>query len=462
MEDEKWVTGKYRHKELSNRAADEYDDLYAASNFATESYMKYELDLIDTAISHLERSRRRIAIDLGCGTGRDAFHYYRHFAHVTAYDFAEDMIKKAQKKKLAKSAGNIQFVLRDLEEDLLTDLPNSSVAFASSGFGMGSFVRELSPLLREIKRVLEPGGVFVISFYNQESLVVQLDTLEWSPSLAARFDSKSGYLKVNFKDEIFDVAVQPYSLRQVRDILRSYFEVIELSTFPTLSALFPNSIFDSKRARDLCTVVDRELRFSKDISGGPYIAAICQKAGRFEFEAEERGYLNIIRALEDHQIIPNVKEHAPVKSPDDVARELGADKSELVKSILISVVENDPEQNPKRNPRYFAVVLQSDRNMDYAKVARTLNVNRTQISIASANEVEELTGFRIGGIPPFGFPRRVNVLLDARIKVLERVYCGTGKKTESLRLSVPDLIRLSTPVIADLSKELNPAGEGID
>lgn len=449
-----WSIGKQRHKELSDKAAEEYDQIYAVSNFATGSYMKYELEVINRAIELLDKNRRSIALDLGCGTGRDSFHFHKHFVQVRGYDFSPNMIKVAQKKKLHKAAGNIQFILRDLEEDLLTDISNSTITFVSSGFGMGSFVRELSPLLREIKRILEPGGIFVVSFYNRESLVVQLDSIEWAPSLAARFDPKTGFLKVNFKSENFEVAVRAYLIKEVLDMLGSYFEIVELSTFPTLSSLFPNTIFDSPKARKLCTIVDRELRLSEQIAGGPYIVVICRKKGKLDAEPEPLGYMNIMRLLKDNRIITNIKEHAPVMSPDDVGKVLNVEKSELIKSILIRlnpVIQ--PDSSVKSQPKYYAVALQANRRMDFAKVAHTMEVKREQIEIATAHEVEEITGFSIGGIPPFGYPRSINVLLDSAIKNMETVYCGTGKRTESLRISVADLIKLSAPVIADVSKE---------
>lgn len=191
-----WTIGKQRHKELSNKSAEEYDKIYAASNFATGSYMEYELEVINRTIESLDKNRRRIALDLGCGTGRDAFYFHRHFDQVRGYDFSSEMIKVAQKKKLHKSAGNIQFVVRDLEEDLLTDVSNSSISFINSGFGMGSFVRELSPLLREVKRVLEPSGVFLISFYNKQSLVVQIDSLEWCQVYLHVLTQKQGFSRL--------------------------------------------------------------------------------------------------------------------------------------------------------------------------------------------------------------------------------------------------------------------------
>ena len=449
-----WSIKKKSHKDLSDAAAEEYDQIYAKSNFATGSYMDYELEVIKQAVELIDKNHRRIALDLGCGTGRDAFNFHKHFGQVRGYDFSSQMIKIAQIKKLHKTAGNIQFILRDLEEDILNDILDSSITFINSGFGMGSFLKELSPLLKDIKRVLEPGGIFVVSFYNRESLVVQLDSIDWEPSLAARFDPNTESLRVNFNGQNFDVAVRAYSIKEVRDILGSYFEIVEISTFPTLTSLFPNKIFSSKKARELCTLVDKELRLNHEIAGGPYIVAICRKKGKADAEQEPIGYLNIIRLLKDNHINPMFKDHAPVMSPDDVAIALNIDKQEMVKCILIrknQIIEQSSvvlSQNI-----YYAIALQAHRKMDFAKVANVLETKRENIEIATAHEVEDITGFSIGGIPPFGYPRSINVILDTRVQDLKMVYCGTGKRTESLRIAVEDLKKLSSPVIADISKD---------
>lgn len=449
--EKEWEEGKKQHIKLSDTAAERYDDNYAETNFATGSYMNYELEVVAKGVDLLEEHRRNLALDLGCGTGRDTFHLHKYFKQVRGYDFSEGMIRVAESHKLSKAAGNVRFIVRDLEVDLLSDLDATSVDYISSSFGMGSFIKATQPFLRDVKRVLKPGGVFIVSFYNSESLVVKIDTLQWAPSLAALLDQNTGKLHVQFLGEDYNFPVSAYSVKQVRRIMQSYFEVVEISTFPTLSSLLPNSIFSSTKARELCTVVDKELSLNEDISGGPYIVAVCKKIGKYGKEDDPIGYENILELLRINAVPQNFKHHPIALSMDELSRILNVDVDDLIKTIVIRV--DMTEVGTKQAPKYYAAVLQASRRIDEAKIAHKLKVPRNSIDIANHHEVEEVTGFSIGGIPPFGYPRTINVLMDSRILSKKNVYCGTGKPVESLRVSVENIVRLSNPVIEDISKE---------
>ena len=451
-----WIKGKQAHKNLSDDVANVYDQNYASLNFATSSYMDYELDVIDKAIKLIPEHNRNVALDLGCGTGRDAFHFLRKFTQVRGYDFSPEMIKVAEGKKIIKSTGNINFIIRDLEKDYLFDEKNSTINFINSGFGMGSFIYDLSPFLQEIRRVLEPRGIFIVSFYNRKSLVVQLENIEWIPALNARLDTETNFLKVNFEGNESLLAVRTYTLETIRNKLETYFEVVEITTYPTLSSLFPNSIFKSKEARNLCSIVDNVLRADESIAGGPYIIAVCRKQGSLPFATEPMGYENIIRLMRNNQIKPNVKPHRPVFTSDEVATTIGVDKSEIIKCVLVGLkIPKKANYNnlSEKGFRYVAVVLQANRFVDVAKLANILNVKRERITFSPVEDVEKITGFSVGSIPPFGFSKNINVFFDNRLKSLERVYCGTGKSTESLRISIDELIKLATPSFADISKD---------
>src|SRR3972149_7696457 len=95
-----WIKGKEQHLALSAAAADLYDELYEHANFATGSYMHYELEMISKYMA--QAPSLSLAIDLGCGTGRDSFLLSKQFDQVYGYDFSPEMIRVATKSKLRK------------------------------------------------------------------------------------------------------------------------------------------------------------------------------------------------------------------------------------------------------------------------------------------------------------------------------------------------------------------------
>jgi SAM-dependent methyltransferase len=184
-----WKSNKEEHLKLSAAAAEKYDELYEQANFATGSYMRYELDTIKRFISQVPS--RNIVLDLGCGTGRDSFYLSKQFDKVYGYDFSPEMVFVANKNKLIKRAGNVSFEVKDIEEE---ELPwaNGTIPLVNTAFGMGSFVENLENLFREVKRVLQPSGIAIFSFYNLDALVNKLD-LQWKPALAARVVEGGSY-----------------------------------------------------------------------------------------------------------------------------------------------------------------------------------------------------------------------------------------------------------------------------
>ena len=61
MED-KWKSNKEEHLKLSAAAAEKYDELYEKANFATGSYMRYEIETVKRFIS--QAPSNCIALDL--------------------------------------------------------------------------------------------------------------------------------------------------------------------------------------------------------------------------------------------------------------------------------------------------------------------------------------------------------------------------------------------------------------
>ena len=88
-------------------------------------------------------------LDACCGTGDLAIACARAGGHVTGLDFSEPMLERARRK-----APELEWVRADL-----LDLPFGDESFdaATVGFGVRN-VEDLDRALRELRRVLRPGG----------------------------------------------------------------------------------------------------------------------------------------------------------------------------------------------------------------------------------------------------------------------------------------------------------------
>ncbi|PBC96182.1 prolyl-tRNA editing enzyme YbaK/EbsC (Cys-tRNA(Pro) deacylase) [Streptomyces sp. Ag82_O1-15] len=440
-----WQTGRAEHLQLSQAAAEHYDELYADSNFATGSYMDYEVRVLEKWLK--EAPDQELAVDLGCGTGRDSFVLAKRFDQVFAYDFAPNMISVAIRRKLRRSVGNVLFEVADVDRDPL-EVPPGSVSIVNSAFGMGSFVENLDQFFREVRRVLKPQGIAIFSFYNAGALVNGLN-LQWRPALAARVVEKDT-LRVDFGGEEYDVAARAYSVPEVKRKIEGSFSLLSLTTFPTLSALFPQELFADPAARKLCTNVDQHLAENLEIAAGPYIVAIGRREGRVHEKRDLSGYEWVLKLLRQHGITPLLRHHGPVKNMDEVSQVIDSDLGELVKSIIVAVTD-DPRRDPL-HPQLFLFCIPADRKLDFSKVASYLGKPKNSVGPATPSQVEDITGFTVGSIPPFGMPKFIPVILDQSLAAKRRVWCGTGKPTESLRISIDELQRLSAYSIADVSK----------
>lgn len=445
---QRWRSGKQRHRTLSENAAPHYDAIYGSANFATSMYMRYELEVI--ADAEKLATTHEIALDLGCGTGRDSFELSKYFGQVYGYDFSESMISVANANKYRGSIGNASFAVADVELGL-PGVPEEHACLVNSAFGMGSFIEDIDLFFQTVRRILKPKGIAIFSFYNRDALVNRLD-LEWVPALAARAVPDRDLLRVTFDGEGYDISAKSYNVEEIRDKLRRHFSnVVSITTFPALTALLPQPVLEDDGARELCRAVDDYL--SRESSPyGPYIVAVVQKPGRVRTRAV-RGYGRVLELFETHKIVPHVTQHAPVRSMSDVHAIFPAlPQRSLVKSILVTDAGAD-DQHIERRPMWLFAVP-SDTRLDLGKVARLLNRSRSDLRLATAPEVEQRTGFSVGSVPPFAMPSNIPVIVDKAIDAQAGIWCGTGKSTESLHLSIDDLQRLSNYSCEDVARPL--------
>ncbi len=98
-------------------------------------------------------------LDAGCGAGHAALTFAPHVAHITGVDLSEAMLAQCRQNAAARSLTNVDFRRGDVEalpfEDASFDLVISRYS--------AHHWPQPQQALREIRRVLQPGGQFILS-----------------------------------------------------------------------------------------------------------------------------------------------------------------------------------------------------------------------------------------------------------------------------------------------------------
>ncbi len=121
----------------------------------------------------------------------------------------------------------------------------------------------------------------------------------------------------------------------------------------------------------------------------------------------------------------------------DAARALGVEVGQIVKSLIfVSEYADGPQP---------CLVLASGANrVDLGLLGAVLTA--PGIRRATAQEAHELTGFSIGGIPPFGHKQQLRTIMDPDLARYETVWAAAGTANAVFPLA-PNTLRLLTAAV---------------
>ena len=118
----------------------------------------------------------------------------------------------------------------------------------------------------------------------------------------------------------------------------------------------------------------------------------------------------------------------------EAASSLGCEVGAIVKSLLF-----------KTENSFTLCLVAGDRKASIIKIKKTLNIK--DVSMASADEVKDVTGFTIGGVSPVGHLNKIDVFIDNSLKRFESLYAAAGHPNCVLKLDFINL-NISSVILA--------------
>ena len=129
----------------------------------------------------------------------------------------------------------------------------------------------------------------------------------------------------------------------------------------------------------------------------------------------------------------------------DAAAAVGAELGQIVKSLVFLA----PDADGTRLVPLICLVSGTNR-VDVARLATA--TGEPQVRRATAREAHDLTGFSIGGIPPFGYSAPVRVVMDRDLEQFPVVWAAAGTGTAVFPIEPAALRTLAEATVARIAE----------
>jgi Ala-tRNA(Pro) deacylase len=152
---------------------------------------------------------------------------------------------------------------------------------------------------------------------------------------------------------------------------------------------------------------------------------------------------DLTRALDEAGVTYEVLPHPHTVSAAAEAKALGVPPGEVAKTLVVTTPDG-----------YLRTVVPASERLDLHKLRAARGGSETTVQLASeADLAHDYPEFELGAVPPFGGSRRDPVIVDRRLAERDSVLLEAGSHEESIRIWIPDLLRVSAAQIADICED---------
>ena len=123
----------------------------------------------------------------------------------------------------------------------------------------------------------------------------------------------------------------------------------------------------------------------------------------------------------------------------EAASSLGCEIGAIVKSLLF-----------KTENSFTLCLVAGDKKASLNKIKKTLNIK--DVSMASADDVKNITGYTIGGVSPIGHLNKIDIFIDNSLKRFTSLFAAAGHPNCVFEINFTDLQKITNGSIREITE----------
>ncbi len=125
------------------------------------------------------------------------------------------------------------------------------------------------------------------------------------------------------------------------------------------------------------------------------------------------------------------------RTAQEAASSLGCEVGAIVKSLLF-----------KTENTFTLNLVAGDQKASLNKIKKLLK--KRDISMASANDVKDITGYTIGGVSPVGHVNKIDILIDNSLDRFDNLFAAAGHPNCVFKINFKDLKSITNGLVEDI------------
>tara|TARA_B100000925_G_C21804609_1_gene386107 strand:+ start:20 stop:499 length:480 start_codon:yes stop_codon:yes gene_type:complete len=121
----------------------------------------------------------------------------------------------------------------------------------------------------------------------------------------------------------------------------------------------------------------------------------------------------------------------------EAASSLGCEIGAIVKSLLF-----------KTDNSFTLCLVAGDKKASLNKIKKALNFK--DVSMASADDVKNITGYTIGGVSPIGHLNKVDIFIDNSLERFTSLFAAAGHPNCVFKINFTDLQKITNGSIKEI------------